>query len=99
MSLLGGLARCVGCLVGQPPGLGQLLRSLLDELLGPLLRCLGLALSILDLVVDFLLNLLQLRFGISLRLFAFPLNRLVRGLLSLGDPLLDAPACLAVYLL
>ena len=61
--------------------------------------CLGLALSILDLVVDFLLNLLQLRFGIRLRLFAFALNGLVRGLLSLGDPLLDAPARLAVDLL
>ena len=52
--LLGGLARCVGCLVGQPPGLGEPLRSLLDELLGPLLGRLGLAPSILDLVVDFL---------------------------------------------
>ena len=74
MSLLGGLTRCVGCLVGQPPGLGQLLRSLLDELLGTLLRRLGLALGVLDLVVDFLLSLSQLRLGIRLRLFAFALT-------------------------
>jgi hypothetical protein len=45
------------------------------------------------------LDPLQLRFGIRLSLSAFPLNGLVRGLLSLGDPLLDAPACLAVHLL
>ena len=44
-------------------------------------------------------RLMQLRFGIRLRLFAFPLNGLVRRLLRLGDPLLDAPARLAVHLL
>ena len=64
--LLGGRARGVGGLVGQPPGLGQLLRRLLDELLGALLRRLGLALRVLDLVVDLGVDLLPLLLGVRL---------------------------------
>ena len=63
--LLGGRARGVRCLVGQPPRLGQLLGGLLDELLGALLRFLGLALGVLDLVVDLGLYLLAARSSAS----------------------------------
>ena len=82
----------------QPPGLRQLLRRVLDELLGSLLGRLGLALGLLDLLVDLRLDLLLLLFGIRLGGLALALHGLVRGLLRLGDALLDAPGRLALHL-
>jgi hypothetical protein len=63
-----------------------------DELFRFLLGRLGIALSILDLSVDLRLHALPLLFSISLGLFAFAFHELGGDLLSLGNPLLDAPS-------
>ena len=96
--LLGRGARGLRGLVGQTPGLGQLLGRLRDELLGALAGLLGLALGLLELLVDLRLGLLALLLGLGLGLFALAPHGLVGGLLRLGHTLLDLPGGLALDL-
>ena len=76
-------------LLGQSPGLGELLRRLGDELLRAGLRRLGLVLGVLELVVDLGADRLLVLVGVRLRLLALAADGLVGRLLRLGDALLD----------
>jgi hypothetical protein len=89
IGLVGGRAGSGDGLVCESSGLRLCLCRVLEELFGPLSRRLGIALSVLDLVVDLFPNLLSMLYGICFSSLAFLLHVLVGGLLGHGDAPLD----------
>ena len=71
---------------------------ILDKLLGPPLRRLGIALGFRDLVLDLLLDLCAQLFGVLLRILAFTPHELFGGALSFGHSRLDLTSVLPVDL-